>query len=86
MNTFHYYAKGKGPVMAEGCPMPDGYLKGRPVYFGDVVCAGVDSYFESAHYADTDEELSDDELNELTDQEADYIVQQNFERLGYFQK
>lgn len=69
---------------ADGCPMPDTYFKGRPVYFGDLHLDGVDSYFESASYADTDEDLDDDELNELTEREGDYIVTENCEHFGFF--
>jgi hypothetical protein len=70
-------------VWVEACPMPDDYLDGRPVYFGDIDYAGVDSGFESACYADTDEELDGDELYRLTENNADYICTQVMEKYGY---
>lgn len=65
--------------------MPDAYFKGRPVYFGDLELAFCDSYFLSASYADTGVDLDDDELSDLTDQEADYIVNENLEKCGYWE-
>jgi len=66
---------------AEGCPMPDTYLNGRPVYFGDVYHQGdaEDSYFAEAHYADTDEALSENELEQLTEENSGYLYEQWFE-------
>jgi hypothetical protein len=69
-------------VAHEGCPMPDSYLNGRPVYFGDISYDSYDScdsYFESASYCDTDQDLDDEELDALTAQCADYIDAQWFE-------
>lgn len=67
-------------------PKPDGSLKKRPVYFGNVHLAGVDSFFESASWSDTGEELTVGELDELTEQYADYLVTENVEKFGYYQK
>lgn len=68
----------------EGCPMPDTYLNNRPVYFGDVYLKGCDSYFENAHYADDDTELDENDLYELDQQCADYLVECCIEKFGYF--
>jgi hypothetical protein len=66
---FHplHYARAHPEREVEGCPMPDCYFKGRPVYVGDI-CYGSDvsdTYLESAAYADTDEPVDDDDLYEL---------------------
>lgn len=71
-------------VWVDGCPMPDTYFKGRPVYFGNLCLRGCDSYFESATYADDDTELDDDELYQLANDNADYICEQNMEHFGYW--
>ncbi len=71
---------------AIGCPMPDTYLNDRPVYFGDVHFNGVDSYFESACYADTLEDLDTNELDQLGTECADYLVEGSIEKFGYFRK
>lgn len=92
MRTFRYYTESVGtngiptlyPQTAEGCPMPDGYYCDRPVYFGDVCLAGCDSYFEDACYADTLEDLDDNELYELTELYADYLCEKNLEHFGYW--
>lgn len=73
-------------VAAEGCPLPDAYLNGRPVYFGDIDYRGVDSFMHGCTYADTDEELSDNEHDELMDQCADYLCEQVQEHYGYYPK
>ncbi len=67
-------------------PKPDTIFKGRPVYFGDIQLSGVDSYFESAYWSDTGEDLTDTELDELAEHCADYLVKENIERFGYYQK
>ena len=66
--------------------MPDTYLHGRPVYYGQTHLAGSDSHFESAYWVDTGIDLDDNELDELGEQEADYLVTQNLEHFGYFMK
>lgn len=71
-------------AFAEGCVMPDCYFKGRPVYIGDLELRGCDSMILEAHYADTDEPLTDDELYELQEQEADYLCEKNMEHYGYW--
>lgn len=71
---------------AVGCPIPDGYLNKRPVYFGDRHLDGCDSFFESAHYADTDVALDENELDQLTGDYADYLVEACLEHFGYFKK
>lgn len=71
---------------AEGCAMPDTYFRNRPVYFGKVHLAGVNSFFENAFYADTFEEFNDRELNDLTEQCSDYLIEQNCLRFGYYPK
>ena len=95
MSVFYYYEKTwlEGfplPVLqsrsAEGCPMPDCYLRGRPVYLGDAELNGVDSYFLDACYADSMEDLDDNELDEITDQEQDRLVTMNIEKYGWFKK
>lgn len=74
-------------LMLEGrlTPMPDGYLDGRPVYFGDTELDGVDSYFLNATWADTDVSLSDDELNDLTDRYTEYLQEKSAEHYGYWE-
>ena len=66
---------------AEGCPMPDCYLRGRPVYLGDADYGSEaeDSYYTSAWWADTDEELTDDDLDALTNEHADRLAASWFE-------
>lgn len=73
-------------VTVEGCPMPDTYLNGRPVYFSDAHFDGVDSYFESASYADTDEDLDENELDQLGTECVDHLVVGSIEKHGYFKK
>lgn len=93
--TFTYYTKETRegfpvPVMvphrADGCPMPDCYLRERPVYLGDAELRGVDSYFLDACYADTLEDLDDDELDQLTEEQQDRLVTMNIEKYGWFRK
>jgi len=90
MSSFYYFEQSPCPytglpilhsVKAEGCPMPDAYLDGRPVYYGDI-CHGEDasdSYFQEAFFADTDEPLNENELQRLTDDNAPYLDEQWFE-------
>lgn len=68
--------------------MPDFYLNERPVYVGDCHLAHVDSFVEEASYADTGDDLSDDELERLTelDEVQEYLYFENLEKYGYFQK
>lgn len=73
-------------IWASGCPMPDTYMNGRPVYFGDAYLDGVDSHFENACWADTLEDLDDGELHQLDDENGDYLVEQTIEEHGYFRK
>jgi hypothetical protein len=73
-------------VTAEGCPMPDAYLNGRPVYFGDIDYRGVDSFMHGCCYADTLEDLDDNEHEELQEQCADYLCTQVSEHYGYYPK
>jgi hypothetical protein len=68
----------------EGCPMPDTYLNGRPVYFGGMEFDGVDSYISDACYADTLQDLDDHDILELNEQEKDYICEQILEHYGYW--
>lgn len=61
---------------AEGCPMPDCYLDGRPVYLGEVDHSSsepYESYVTSACYADTDEECSDEACERLTELLAEQL-------------
>lgn len=51
-----------------------------------IVGKGVDSYIESAQWADTGEPLTDDELERLQAENEDWLVLQNMERYGYYQK
>lgn len=71
---------------ATGCPMPNTYLNGRPVYFGDVCLDGTDSFFESATWSDTDLALNDDDLDKLGQVCADHLINLNLNRYGYFKK
>lgn len=93
--TFTYYTKEirEGflvPVMvphrASGCPMPDCYLNNRPIYLGDAELCGVDSFFLDACFADTMEDLDDDELDQLTEEQQDRLVTMNIEKYGWFRK
>lgn len=93
--SFYYWVKERDnpipsykSVKAEGCPMPDTYINGRPVYVEGWEGKGVDSFFTKAYWADTDEELNEDELDQLTDDSwgQDYLIQQNLEKFSYYQK
>jgi hypothetical protein len=67
-------------------PKPDTYLYGRPVYIDKVYLDGCDSFIEAATYADTLEALTDGELEDLTSENGDYLVDKCFERLGHYKK
>lgn len=73
-------------IEAEGCYLPDTYLNGRPVYFGGIHLDGVDSYFIDACFADSLEDLTEEELFQLDSQCGDYIVEKNLEHFGFFKK
>ncbi len=61
-------------------------LYGRPVVDLQCYLDGVDSYIESAFWDDTGEPLNDGELEDLQDAAADYLVEANLERHGYYKK
>ena len=63
-------------VKAHGCPMPDTYLNGRPVYFGDEERSTTgEPYLSSAYYCDTDDDLNDIDLDALNDQEEERLLE-----------
>lgn len=62
------------------------WLDGREVE-NEVVCGkGVDTFIESAQYADTGDALSEDELDRLQENNSDFLVLHNMERFGYYAK
>jgi hypothetical protein len=67
-------------------PIADCYLNDRPVEIIKCYLKGVNSYIDKAIYLDTGDKLSDDELDVLADVAQDYIIQQNVEHFGYYQK
>lgn len=69
---------------AEGCPMPDCYLKGRPVYIGDVYHGSdpEDTYIDSATYADDDSEVDSDDLYEIEQSLAERLHSEWYECMG----
>lgn len=90
-STFSYMVKvSENPVstyksvQVEGSPIPDTYMDNRPVYIGNIHLDSVDSFIETASWADSDKDLSDDELYRLTQQEQDLIVTRHCEELGWF--
>lgn len=67
-------------------PIADHYLDGRPVEITKVFLKGVDSYIEKAHFIDDGTELTEKQLIELEEYAQDYLIQQNVEHFGYYQK
>jgi len=58
-------------------------FKNRPVEIESIShdrYDSCDSFIELAYYADTDEELTDEELQELTDENQDLVYKSWFER------
>jgi hypothetical protein len=69
-------------VTVEGSPMPCLYFNNRPVYVGDICYRGVDSFIESASWADTGHDLDDEELEALANS-TDYLAVKVLDHYGY---
>lgn len=61
-------------------------FKGRPVCDIDWDGRGVDSFFISGIWEDSDEDLTESDLEELTDSDSgqDWLVNANFRRHHYY--
>lgn len=67
-------------------PIAEHYLNGRPVEIIKCYLKGVNSYVDKAVFLDTGDKLSEDELEQLETVCQDYLIQQNVEHYGYYQK
>jgi hypothetical protein len=72
--------------MVEGCPLPDTYLHGRPVYIEDIEYVGIDSFILNAVYADTSEDVDLDDLELVQEAALGWFWDRVAEHYGYFPK
>lgn len=70
----------------EYTPVAEHYLDGRPVEIIKAYLKGVDSFVEEAVFLDDGTPLTEKQLAELDEYAQEYLIQQNIETFGFYQK